>query len=81
MMNTHKINNGIGWFGALMVVGAYFLLTFEFVDPSGFAFNMMNLLGGIGLGWRVWIDRNYSNFFLEIIFVAVAVYALIKIIL
>ncbi len=76
-----KYDNFIGWIGALSVVTAYALLTFELTNPKEVLYNTLNLVGGVCLCYRVWIDRNYSNVFLEIVFIAVAVYALAKIIL
>jgi uncharacterized membrane protein YhaH (DUF805 family) len=74
-----KRDNFIGWIGALSVVAAYALLTFEVTGAKDVLYNVLNLIGGICLCYRVWIDRNYSNVFLEIVFVSVALYALAKI--
>ena len=73
-----KRDNFIGWIGALSVVTAYALLTFNFTDSATVLYNALNLLGGACLLYRVWLDRNYSNVFLEVIFVAVAVFALLR---
>lgn len=71
-----KRDNFIGWIGALSVVTAYALLTFDFTDSAAVLYNALNLVGGTCLCYRVWLDRNYSNVFLEVIFVGVAVFAL-----
>ncbi len=76
MSTATKTDNFIGWIGALSVVSAYIVLTFEFAEPKSFIYNILNFIGGTCLCYRVWIDRNYSNVFLEIIFIGVAVYAL-----
>lgn len=72
-----KLNNTIGWISAFFIVTAYFLLSIEIVEPDGFYYNILNLTGGIGLAYRVWVDKNYSNLFLEIIFISIAIKSLI----
>lgn len=73
-----KIDQFIGWVGALFIVLAYLLLTLEVVVAKDVAYNLMNLFGGAMIAYRVWVDRNYSNLFLEIVFIAVAIIALSK---
>lgn len=71
-----KTDNFIGWIGALLVVASYALLTWEVLEPKSVYYNAMNFFGGVCLCYRVWIDKNYSNVFLEVIFIGVAIYAL-----
>lgn len=66
------MKNVIGWSAAFIIVLAYGLLSFEVVQSNDYSYNIMNLFGGIGLAYRVYLDRNYSNFVLEIIFIMVA---------
>lgn len=73
-----KIDQVIGWVGAFLIVLAYLLLTLEVIVAKDIAYNMMNLVGGGLIAYRVWVDRNYSNLFLEIVFVTVAIIALAK---
>lgn len=72
----HRI---IGWAGALSIVIAYLLLTLDVLDPDNVFYNLLNLAGGLLLGYRVYLDRNWANLFLEFFFSAVAVLALYRI--
>jgi len=76
-----KADKVIGWIGAFLIVLAYFLLTFEFVIAQDILYNMMNLLGASLMAYRVWIDRNFSNLALEIVFIIIALFALAKVFL
>ncbi len=76
MQTSHQ--DIIGWFGAVLVVCAYALLTLTHLTQTSIIYNLMNLIGGLFLGYRVWVDRNYSNVFLEVIFVGIALYALLR---
>lgn len=69
----------IGWIGAFLIVLAYFLLTFEFVISHDILYNMLNLIGASLMAYRVWVDRNFSNLALEIVFITIALFALAKV--
>jgi uncharacterized membrane-anchored protein len=72
-----KINSLIGILGALFIVIAYFLMSFNHITSKCIEYNILNLIGGICLAYRVYLDRNYSNFILEIIFIIIAIKSLI----
>ena len=67
-----RVKDFIGWISALLIVLAYFLLSNQLADSKSLMYNGLNLVGGIGLAYRVWLDKNYSNFVLEIIFILIA---------
>lgn len=70
--------NLIGWVGVFLILIAYAFLTFNILSHKSIYFNSMNLLGGLLLAYRVWVDKNYSNLFLEIVFIIIAFIAIIK---
>jgi len=75
-MNEKQI---IGWTSAFIIVLAYFLLSINHVKSDSIEYNLMNLLGGMGLAYRVYLDKNYSNFVLELIFIGIAVFKVITV--
>ncbi|MFW0870855.1 MAG: CBU_0592 family membrane protein [Patescibacteria group bacterium] len=80
-MQKNKITalqKSIGWLGAICLVLAYALLTFEFAQQKGLLFNGLQFIGGVSLAYRVYLDKNWSNLALEFFFVAVAVYAVVQ---
>ena len=68
----------IGWIGAFLVVLAYFLMTIDIINSKDIYYNIINLIAGVMLGYRVWLDKNYSNFAVEIIFICIAILNLIQ---
>lgn len=64
--------NLVGWIACLFIITAYALLSFDVFTHKDIIYNCMNLVGGVGLAWRVYQDRNYSNFMLEILFILIA---------
>jgi len=67
-----RVKDFIGWISALLIVLAYFLLSNQLADSKSLMYNGLNLTAGIGLAYRVWLDKNYSNFVLEIVFILIA---------
>lgn len=76
-MSRNIINNIIGICGASFIVTAYFLMAFNYMSSASVQYNVLNLIGGVCLAYRVWQDKNYSNFILEIIFVLIAIKSLL----
>lgn len=68
------MKNIIGWLGALLFLFAYSLIAFNLINSSGYLYNTMQLIGACCLGWRVYLDKNYSNLTLEAVMIIVAIY-------
>lgn len=71
----------IGWFGTILLIGAYAFNSFGFLHSQSVLYPLLNLLAAIALGVRVYADRNYSNLILEIFWGGIAVFAIIKFVL
>lgn len=39
----------LGWYGMLVLIGAYFLVSFGFILAEGLTFQLLNLTGGVAL--------------------------------
>ncbi len=72
------VNNLIGWISSLIIVLTYFLLSCDYLDSKDIEYNILNAIGGIGLAYRVLLDKNYSNFILEVIFIGIAFFNVIR---
>jgi len=75
------VKNITGWTGAFVFLLAYFLNSFNIVNTNDLLFHILNLIGAILLGYRVYLDKNYSNLLLEFCFFLVATYHIGRIIL
>jgi hypothetical protein len=76
-----KLSFYAGWVGSISLLAAYCLLSFDFVSSKDLPYHLLNLLGGICVGYRVWTDKNYSHFLLEIFFISIAIKSIIQSIL
>ncbi len=76
MFNNTILVECIGWVGALLVLLAFFLISTNRVDSSKPIFHWLNILGALGLIVHTIYNAAYPSAFVNIIWVAVAVYSL-----
>jgi hypothetical protein len=67
-----------GWYGTLAILGAYALVTFETLKPTHAVCQLLNLTGALGVAWVCWRKRTWQAFWLESIWAAIAVIALVR---
>jgi predicted membrane protein len=68
----------IGMTGTFLVVGAFFLLQLEKVNPTGITYNIMNLSGAILLLISLCYNFNLASFVIEIFWIAASLIGLYK---
>ena len=68
----------IGWAGTILLILAYGLNSLGYIESSNILYPILNLIAAILLAIRVWVDRNWSNLFLEAFWGAIAVVSIIK---
>lgn len=78
IFKNKNIINIVGWIGSISLFLAYCLLSYDVLSSKDIKYHILNLIGGFCLGYRVWVDRNYSNFILEIFFIFVAIKSIIQ---
>lgn len=68
-----------GWTGTLLIVLAYFLVTYKKLESSGKIYALMNLFGAIGIGINVYFHQAWPAVIMELVWALIAVSSLIKI--
>ena len=68
----------LGWFGTLLILFAYFLVSFKKIDVHSRQFQLMNLIGALTLGVHVYYQKSWPALFLEIVWGGIALIALCK---
>lgn len=71
----------LGWLGAACVLLAYFLVSFGVVHPRDMSYQMLNLIGSIGLGTVCYFNRTYQPLFVNVIWGLIALLAVLNIFL
>ena len=70
----------LGWYGLIAVVIAYGSVSLNFVSPNTYVYQFLNLSGSVGLGLVAFVRRAYQNGVLNVVWGAIAVVALIRLI-
>lgn len=70
--------NIIGWLGAIILLGGYFLLSWNYLDSKSVIYHSCNFIGNMLIGYRVYKDKNYGNVFMAIIFMLIALKSIIQ---
>ncbi len=68
----------IGWIGAVLITGAYFLNITGKLKSSSLAYISSNLIGGIFFTINTLVHHAYPSMIVNIIWVFIAVAALLK---
>ncbi len=77
----NKITEIIGWYGVAAIIGAYGLISFLILKPTDFWYLTLNITGAIGIIIDALNDKNYQPVVLNIIWVIIALAAIVKILI
>jgi hypothetical protein len=69
-----------GWIGVMAILLAYGLLSFGILDSGHVGYHTLNLAGGVGIIVDALADKNYQPVVLNLIWCAIAVYAIVKVV-
>jgi hypothetical protein len=68
----------VGWIGAFLVVLAYFLVSYKKVQGDSGVYQLMNLVGAIGVGINAFYQEAWPSFAIQIVWGIIAIVALAK---
>lgn len=68
----------MGWYGAVAILAAYFLVSFDKVPADGAVFQLLNLTGAFGLIIIALYKRVIQSVVLNLFWAGVAILALIS---
>ncbi|TAL49778.1 hypothetical protein EPN81_04760 [Patescibacteria group bacterium] len=74
-----KLTEFAGWVGVLSILLAYGLLSFGVLSVDHIGYHALNLVGGIGIVVDAFADKNYQPAVLNLIWIAIAIYAIVTI--
>lgn len=81
MWNDFTCLDFVGIIGSLMICGAYLAVSLKRVDPEGFAFHIVNATGSILLLISLWFRPNPGAIVIEVLWLAIAVFAICRAVL
>lgn len=66
-----------GWYGTAAILSAYALSSFRVLATTGCTYQLLNFTGALGVAWVCWHKRTWQAFWLEAIWAAIAIIALL----
>jgi hypothetical protein len=70
----------VGWIGSAAVVSAYALISLDKVNSRSRVYQVLNLVGSLGLVVNTYYYRAYPSTFVNIVWLVIAALALIRIV-
>ena len=77
-MNQKVIDESIGWYGACAIVLAYALVSFGFLLPSTFLYQILNATGALGIVYISFKKKAYQPGVLNVFWIIIALIAIIR---
>lgn len=68
----------LGWIGGIEVVIGYILISLKKIKAENFYYQFLNLTGAFLLIINTWFHRAYPSAVVNIIWVVIAIYSIIK---
>ena len=75
---THEI---IGWAGMSLVLAAFAFNAFNVILPESFIYALFNIIGSAGIIYASAYKKDYQPVVLNLIWIAIAVFLMIKVII
>ena len=69
----------LGWLGVVMILSAYFMVTFSFLSPQNLAYLLLNIFGSIFVLIETFNKKDYQPAFLNIIWAIIGIISLLRI--
>ena len=69
-----------GWYGTVVIICAYILLSFSVLNSNSILYQVLNLTGAIGIAIHSFYKKDYQPGVLNIIWTLIATIALIQIV-
>lgn len=68
-----------GWIGVALIVAAYAAINFDVTDPENIIYLSANIVGSVLVGIDAYTQKNYQPVALQIVWIAVSLIALIRV--
>jgi hypothetical protein len=72
--------NILGWFGAVLVVLAYYMLVTKHVKVNSYTYELMNFFGAVFVGANVFYLSAWPSLFIQVVWGIIAILGLYKLI-
>ena len=77
-MSELTLSDAVGIVGALLIVGAYFLLQTGRLSAQSVSFSLVNGLGAAGILYSLWFEFNLAAFAIEFFWLLISGYGFFR---
>jgi hypothetical protein len=81
MKLNRTLTEVLGWYGVIAIVGAYALLSFEIIDAKSLTYQVLNATGALGIVLDSWNQKNWQPVVLNMFWLLIALYAILKLVI
>lgn len=67
------------WYGVAAILSAYALLNFHVLSVNSLSYQLLNITGGLGILIDAWASRNYQPVVLNVVWIVIALIAMVRI--
>ena len=78
--NNKIIEEAIGWYGTIAIIGAYALLSFNVINSDSMTYQLLNATGAVGIVVISLKKKAYQPGVLNIVWAIIAMIAMIAIV-
>jgi hypothetical protein len=71
----------LGWYGVVATVLAYILVSFSWIAPTNWLYQLLNFTGALGITIETYYKKDYQPFWLNFIWMLIAAVAIVSIII
>lgn len=80
-MNKKIFIEVIGWYGALAIIGAYFLNSFSFISAGDLSYQILNVTGALGMIAVSYYKKAYQPMTVNIVWGVIGGLAIINLLI
>jgi len=80
-MNKKIIDEIIGWYGTIVIVLAYALLSFGLITSNNLVYQILNCTGALGIVYISLKKKTYQPAVLNIVWILIAIIAMIRLLM
>lgn len=74
-----RVSGFLGWYGVVAFIGSYVAVSFLILTPTSLLYQLLNFTGALGITIETYYHKDYQPFWLNLIWMTVALIAIINI--
>ena len=81
MKKINILDEAIGWYGMIVIVLAYALISYDFLSPTGMIYQLLNVTGAGGIIWISYKKKVWQSISLNLVWLVIGLIALGRLVL